>query len=134
MTNKIQEPIVWLVQTHNQSRDFAPALKFGDIHPILGVDSRACITPGAVRYEIDKELFDSPGNKFNPELDFILWAGGDYLSMLLLGAVFQKRGINDFKFLRWERGSWNDGGAGYYLPVKVELFSKSKGRVVNYDR
>jgi len=65
-------------------------------------------------------------SEFNPDQDFLLWAGGDTLSAVMAGAVLYRFGLTRFRWLRFERFRNEDGtrdnDRGEYHPIWVNLF------------
>jgi hypothetical protein len=97
-----------------------PLYDHGELRVVLPTGDAPAFRPGecmntmAARFE-----------HFDPELDFIVWAGGDTLAAVMVGFLLHERGFHVFNWLRYERrrlddGSRTDDGAKYY-PVKVDL-------------
>lgn len=69
---------------------------------------------------------------FNPEQDFLVWAGGDTLAAVLVGVALERLGHTNVRWLRYERGrdpvhgTRTDEGAKY-RPVDVPLYSHEGG-------
>lgn len=62
---------------------------------------------------------------FDPEIDYIAWAGGDALSAMMVGMALVGMEIWCYRWLRYERvrlanGQRTDEGA-YYVPVTIDL-------------
>ncbi len=62
---------------------------------------------------------------FDPTKDYLVFPGGDPMSLGLAMIALQYNGVKSFQFLRWERERSIDGerlaGAGFYVPVRVSL-------------
>lgn len=67
------------------------------------------------------------------EGDYVLWAGGDPMSLLLAGMVLAHLGLTDnIEWLRWDRRTDPEGhrtGFGYYTPVRISFPQASTGEV-----
>ena len=74
---------------------------------------------------------------FNPDTDFLVWAGGDTLAALLVGMLLMEREVYRFQWLRYERkrlddGSRTDEGAAY-VPITVDLRDPQIGLFTHED-
>ena len=111
---------VYIVQTPYRDKDLSSAHRYGDLRFIFE-DSRfqPSLRPGVAQKLIQDSL-----EFFDPDEDYILSLGGDWVGQLMVGqylaAKFPGR---DIKILRWERQRALDGerqvGAGYYVPSIV---------------
>lgn len=120
-----RKPMVFLIAQPTVSRtkknmNLDPLYAHGELKVVLPVgDAPAfspnkCISIMAARFE-----------HFDPEQDFIVWAGGDTLAALMIGFLLKERGIHVFNWLRYERhrlpdGTRTDEGA-VYVPVRIDL-------------
>ena len=64
---------------------------------------------------------------FDPEQDFVAWAGGDSLSALLVGVVLADAGFDRFRWLRYERPrdpvrNVRTEENAQYVPVTIPLY------------
>jgi hypothetical protein len=64
---------------------------------------------------------------FDPEVDYLVWAGGDSLAALMAGIVLERRGVQRVRWLKYDRpklpnGQRTDIGAKYN-PVWMTIYS-----------
>jgi hypothetical protein len=94
-------------------------MKYGDVEFIFRADQNfpSSDPAGAVKHA------QTVLSNFT-ENDFLVWAGGDPLGMVIAAAV-----IGDFsasiKYLKWERARDENGdrkGGGYYTPVVLNIW------------
>lgn len=83
-------------------------------------------------YELIKERL----KLFDPDNDFIVWAGGDKLLALLVGAAFAELDIWCYKYLRYERrrlpsGERTDDGATY-VPELIDLTTDDDEETISH--
>lgn len=122
-----RRPTVYLIAQPTVSRrkappDLAPLYDHGEVRVVLPMSDSPTFKP--VRcYEVMEDRL----SHFDPELDFLVWAGGDTLSAVLIGMMLvnQEQPIWKFNWLRYERhrnadGSRTDKGAKY-VPVVIDL-------------
>jgi hypothetical protein len=110
---------VFVVQATRVQADVSPAAVYGDIQFILSAGDRTCSNPELSIEKLKKALAD-----FDAHQDFIIWAGGDPLSAIVVGMVMVELGIRKFRFLRFEKNRNTRQGepvTGYYSPVEVRL-------------
>lgn len=110
---------VFVVQATRVQADVSPAGVYGEIQFILSAGDRTCSNPELSMDKLRRALKD-----FNPHQDFIVWAGGDPLSAIIVGMVMHDLGINKFRFLRYEKNRNTRPGqppTGFYSPVEVRL-------------
>ncbi len=96
-------------------KDLSSAQRYGKVLHILGPRDQASLAPGPCLFKIKKTLRD-----FNPETDFLCYAGGDPHTLLLVGFALRDLNIRDARFLRWERERDTEGRrkpGGFYVPV-----------------
>ncbi len=106
--------------------DVSPAAEWGEIRFIFGKDDFP--SPSA-----DLELSINHAWKvlsdFNVEEDYIVWAGGDPISMLIVAPILFDMVDKGIRYLKFERGRNPGGGKpveGFYTPVEVNLFDEDK--------
>jgi hypothetical protein len=62
--------------------------------------------------------------EFDPENDFLVWAGGDALGAVMTGIALAEKGVTRFHWLRHERSKLPDGrrdpSRGRYVPIPVD--------------
>lgn len=117
--------VIYLVQQPTVDRrgwtpDLSAASNYGPFSVMLDGSDRPSFLPGPCRQKILHAL-----RHFNHTEDYILWAGGDPMGLMLTGAALAWLGVPSFRFLRWERKR-DDAGvrqhdAGFYVPVLVQL-------------
>lgn len=107
------------------SYDISPALQYG---PITFIFSQVDFpSPSEDLDAAIAHAWDVLEN-FDPEADFVVWAGGDPISMLLVAPILFDLAQDNVRYLKFERARNVDGAktqAGYYEPKLVNLF---KGR------
>ena len=112
---------VIVIQSTRYPADVSPAKIYGEIEYVLGTSDRTSSSPELSARKLFKAL-----DSFEPEHDFILWAGGDPLSCMLTGAVLAELGILRYKYLRFEKdrsSGRSEPVTGFYVPVQVDLDS-----------
>jgi hypothetical protein len=111
---------VIVIQNTRYPADVSPAKIYGTIEFVLGPGDRTSSNPE----QSARKLFDAL-ETFEPEHDFVLWAGGDPLSCMLTGAVLAELGILRYKYLRFEKergkGGHGEPVTGFYVPVQVDM-------------
>lgn len=111
---------VYLIQETTKSLDLSSANRYGKLETIFASNESPSITPGAglVKAEKYARLID-------PVKDYLLWIGGDPMSLFLMGVALQRqKNIFTFQWLRWERERDTEGNrlrTGFYCPVKMML-------------
>jgi hypothetical protein len=100
---------VIVIQNTRYPADVSPAKIYGTIEFVLGPGDRTSSNPELSA----RKLFDAL-ETFEPEHDFVLWAGGDPLSCMLR-----------YKYLRFEKergkGGHGEPVTGFYVPVQVDM-------------
>lgn len=105
-----------------------PLAEWGTIKVLINPGEDPRYNPKLAMKRIRSRLAD-----FNPELDFLAWAGGDTLAAVLTGVVLADFAIDEedpfdsFQWLRWERGRDASTGKrteenGKYVRMTVPLF------------
>jgi hypothetical protein len=108
---------VFIIQATKNQADVSPCQVYGNPIFLLTASDRTSKTPELFR----KKLRVLLGN-FDADNDFILWSGGDPLSLLLAGSVLSELGYEKIRYLRYERPDVRQEGAkGFYVPVEVTL-------------
>lgn len=97
-----------------------PLYIFGDVVTIVPSGDSPTQEPQYCYETIDMRL-----KSFDPEIDFLVWAGGDVLTAIMVGMVLVSRDIWHFQWLRYERkrlpsGERTDEGATY-IPTLIDL-------------
>jgi hypothetical protein len=110
---------VYVLQATRHQMDVSPAAVYGEIHFVLSTGDRTCANP-----ELSMDRLRRALREFKPRDDFILWAGGDPLSLLVAGMVMLDLGITKFRYLRFEKNRNTKAGqpmTGFYSPIEVRL-------------
>lgn len=116
--------IVWLLQEPPKDKarfDIAGAEAFGRIVSVLVAGEQPGFRPAEAYDRIAKKL-----ESLDPEEDFLLYAGGDPLTLLITGAVLAAReDVESVRFLRFHRDRSRDGRLsddGRYVEVRVPVY------------
>lgn len=124
---------VMLIQQPNTSRDgriinFEPAFdllsKGGEVVTMLPSAPGLSMSPSEA-YATMAAQFDKHA-PFDPDSDAFLWAGGDNLALVVLGALIRAQGLGSFVWLRFDRKLDDHGrrvDGFYYTPIEVPVFS-----------
>ncbi len=111
---------VIVIQNTRYPADVSPAAIYGSIEFVLGPGDRTSSSPALSVGKLFTAL-----ESFDPDKDFVLWAGGDPLSCMLTGAVLSELGILRYKYLRFEKERGKSGPGepvqGFYVPVQVDM-------------
>lgn len=124
-------PTVYLIAQSAPSRrkapiQLGPLTEHGDVKAVLPLGNSPTFHPKSCLEIIEESLFPSRGGKeYDPEVDFLVWAGGDMLAAVMVGMILAEREIWCFKWLRYERhrlptGERVDEGATY-APMVIDL-------------
>lgn len=124
-------PTVYLIAQSTPSRrkapiQLGPLTVHGDIKVILPLGNSPTFQSKKCLEIIEDGLFPARGGKeYDPETDFLVWAGGDMLAAIMVGMILAEREIWCFKWLRYERarlptGERVDEGATY-VPMIIDL-------------
>ncbi len=129
MTVAAQTPTVYLIAQPSISRrkeppNLKPLYEHGEVQVVLPTGDSPTFDPQKC-YDMMHERLA----KYNPETDFLVWAGGDTLAALMAGMYLGNEQIWRFRWLRYERhrlpdGSRTDEGAKY-VPVVIDIFDPS---------
>lgn len=107
---------VYVIHAPRESYDVSRAAEFGELKPLFDRGDWPGMFPEGAAAKLDERLVD-----FDPDEDYLLWAGGDALALLLVGAVLAGYRV---KWLRPDRKLDADGNrtrAFSYFPVEVDL-------------
>lgn len=102
-------------------KDMSSAQRYGKIVQLLEAADQPSLTPGPSLYTLQKKLRD-----FNPERDYICYAGGDPMSLALALVVLKDLNLREVQVLRWDRERSTDGQrltGGFYVPITTPLRS-----------
>lgn len=100
-------------------KDLSSAQRYGRLMMLLGSSDQASLTPGPCLFQLQKGLRD-----FNPNEDYVCFAGGDPMSLALAMLVLRDYGFKEVQTLRWDRERGVDGErkpGGFYSPVTTPL-------------
>lgn len=117
----VQEPPPVYNRTEGKTvhKDLSSANRYGTLMPILSKGNQASLTPGPSLSELHRKL-----RHFNPDLDYICFAGGDPMSLALALLVLRDMNVKEVSILRWDRERSTDGvrtAGGFYTPVVTPL-------------
>lgn len=130
-------PKVFIVNEPNKTSSFVranydvtPALQFGEIEFVFPHDKFYRPTPSDNIARAVAHAWKVLA-KFNPATDYIVWAGGDPISMLIVAPIlFEIADTRPIKYLKFERAREVDSGekkgTGFYVERTVELFDTSE--------
>lgn len=120
-----RKPVVYLIAQPSVSRskkpiDLGPLYEHGDVQVVLPQGDSPCFTPDKSFAVMEQRL-----DAFDPDIDFLVWAGGDTLSAVFAGMLLAERDIWSFAWLRYERARTPDGqrtdDGAKYVPIEVDL-------------
>lgn len=120
-------PKVFVIQVPNPgghrkaTYDTTPAEQYGQIHYIFESGFSPSLNP-AKAIELVHAAFEA----FNPDQDFLVWAGGDPAALMVVGVLagaYSSSG--DVRWLKWENNrdpvTRQPTGSGHYIPVTFEF-------------
>jgi hypothetical protein len=99
--------------------DLSPATQYGAVRFVFGDQDQPGLMPGQSVLQARKALATFCDD------DYILWAGGDPVALMIAGFVAAQINKGRVKFLRWEKNSNRvapgQGAAGFYMPVDLRM-------------
>lgn len=103
--------------------DLRPLAEHGPIHVLVPAGDRPTFRPRQTFEVITRRLRD---NEYDPSSDMLAWAGGDTLAAVLTGVALADFGVDEFLWLRYERGRDPRTGerveeGARYSPIRVTL-------------
>jgi len=107
----------YLVQyPSNPKVDLSLADRYGEILPVNHTSLNVSSTPGQALQNLRTAL-----RNFNPEDDYLLWAGGDPMAIFLAGIAIGELGIEEFQVLVYNRIRDEDRNiiGGKYVPTRI---------------
>jgi hypothetical protein len=127
---RARSAVVYLIAQPSISRrkkpvNITPLYEHGEVQLVLPQGDSPTFTPRKCLDKMCDRLFPEVGRNYDPETDYLVWAGGDTLAALLTGMLLAEQEIWSFKWLRYERarlpnGDRTDEGA-VYVPITVDL-------------
>jgi hypothetical protein len=118
--NQESAPVVYLIQEPvQQNYDLSSAFRYGKIVSVLESTDKPSHFPGPCLRKIREKL-----TAYRPEIDFIVWTGGDFAGILYAGIILGNLGFSKVRFLKWEREKNLEGektGGGFYHPVSIRV-------------
>jgi hypothetical protein len=121
---------VYLIAQPTVKRDgelpvLTPLGQHGTVKTLINTGEYPSLHPERCLKLIEQRLAN-----FNPAEDYIAWAGGDTLAAVLLGVVLAKMGIQNVRWLKYQRGWGSDGERddtkSYYRLVEAPLVLESE--------
>lgn len=114
------------VARNGSTPDLRPLAEHGEIRVLIAAGEYPTFHPERCRRLIEDRL-----KHFNPETDFLAWAGGDTLAAVMAGMVLADMADeNDwptFRWLRYERGKDAEGRrtevGAHYAPIEVPTYN-----------
>lgn len=99
--------------------DLTPLSDYGDIVVVIEAGDYPSFKPGDAWNRILRRMCN-----FDAENDYIVWAGGDTLSSVLVGQALSRMGHRAFRWLRFERARKPNGdrdpSRGNYTVIDVQ--------------
>ena len=114
-----KEPIVYVLQEVPGTRAGRPkfniigAQKYGKLKVLLREDSQVVMSPGPIKYKLEKLLKDFNDN------DYLLLSGDPQI-IFMVGAVIAKVNNGRAKSLKWDRQEQ------MYYPLEFDLYEKGE--------
>jgi len=109
------------VRADGSGPDYAALSKFGQIVTLTESSDNVVNDSPFISKQIRERLIG-----YDPRIDYMVWAGGDPLAAVLVGAILGKMGFNHIKWLRFDRLINPETGRrmtwkGNYMPVQITL-------------
>lgn len=120
-----RKPVVYLIAQPTVSRNKKPIpldalYDHGEVCVLCPAGLSPSSKPGDVLVLMENRFLP-----FDPDVDHLVWAGGDTLSAMFAGMLLAQRDIWEFSWLRYERPRTPDGGrtdvGAKYEPVWIDL-------------
>lgn len=111
------------------SYDVSPAMQYGEIKFVFTEDEFP--SPSADLKRAVEHAWNVLAD-FDAESDYVVWAGGDPISMLIVAPILFDIAQDNVRYLKFERGRGVNGEkiqAGYYMPKTVTLFNEEDSDV-----
>lgn len=112
-----REARVFAIHEPHTSRDVKSAERFGRVTFLLAKEDNPSIFPGPAANKLAQRLSDL---EYDPSIDYIMWAGGDSMAMLMAGIIIAKHhpDMQRLRYLRWDRDI-NDKTVGAYREGEI---------------
>lgn len=128
--------VVYLIAQPSISRkkkpiNITPLYEHGEVRLVLPQGDSPTFSPKKCCELMHDRLFPEEGQQYDPDIDYLVWAGGDTLAALFAGMLLAELEIWCFKWLRYERARLSNGdrvdeGAAY-VPVTIDLTDLQSG-------
>lgn len=118
-------PKVFLISQPTPSRfkeppNLRPLYKHGEVVTVILSGERPARFARECMDALEQRL-----STFDPETDYLVWAGGDVLSAIMVGMYLAENEIWVFNWLRYDRRRLDDGSrvddGAQYVPVVIDL-------------
>ena len=113
------------VKASGWTPDLSQAARYGTVVDLLGERDKPAFYPESCFHKLSSRL-----NAFDQDQDYILWAGGDAVALVMLGVVLEQFKVSHFRWLRFNRSVGPDGhrtGSGEYVPTLIDTAALTKG-------
>lgn len=127
-TSPSRPPRVFLIAQPTIARgghmpDLRPLAEHGSIRVLVSAGDRPTFRPRQTFEFIARRLRE---HEYDPDTDMLAWAGGDTLAAVLTGVALADLGVEEFTWLRYERGRDPRTGervdkGSRYEPIRVAL-------------
>jgi hypothetical protein len=120
-----RRPVVYLIAQPTVSRtkqpiDLSGLYEHGDVQVLCPLGDSPTHRPRECM-----AVMESRFEPFDPDVDFLVWAGGDTMSAVLVGMLLAERDIYEFTYLRYERKRLDDGSrtdvGAKYVPIEISV-------------
>lgn len=98
--------------------DITPALNYGEVVFVFESSFSPSSDPDGALDIATEKMKDMTSE------DYVLWAGGDPLASIIVGAVAFDMTDGEFNYLRWDRERGDGGvatGRGFYTPIPINF-------------
>ncbi len=138
MTTAVTErpAVVYLIAQPSISRkkkpvNITPLYEHGEVRLVLPQGDSPTFTPKKCFDLMCDRLFPEEGQQYDPDIDYLVWAGGDTLAALMAGMLLAEYEIWHFKWLRYERARLSNGDrvdeGATYVPITIDLSDPQLG-------
>ncbi len=106
--------IVYVIREPVLRREVELASHFGELRYCLG-KNETNTGPGPILNRLRSTL------RNYEERDYILWAGGDWITLVALGIVLSESNIRNINLLVWKKDKTAEKQKGAYIPQRMVL-------------